>query len=205
MAQPLYALSLHAVAESSSMKRRSFLPASLATVPLAACAPAASNSGSLVQRRSTGVLVRRGQDRFESPLTVFGGLRLDVKVSPGDPVGGLYIVEHTDEATGGPPQHIHHDQDEWFCVLVGAYVRIVGDGRFDLEAGDSVFAPRGVPHVWAHTDARTGWLLLAFQPAGHVESLVTGLAQSSSAPPPQVLGPLFSCPGMATGGPPLLV
>lgn len=187
------------------MKRRSFLLASLATVPLAACGPAASPSRSLAQRRSTGVLVRAGQDRLESPLTVFGSLRLDMKVLPGDSVGALHILEHTDEAKGGPPQHIHHHQDEWFYVLEGAYVLVVGDERFDLGPGDSVFAPRGVPHVWAHTSAGTGRLLLAFQPAGQMESFFKGLAQAGSTPSPDVLGPLFSSHGMTVVGPPLPV
>lgn len=187
------------------MRRRAFLLASLATVPLAACGPAASTSGSLIQRRSTGVLVRTGQDRFESPLTVFGGLRLDVKVSPEDAAGDLYILEHTDESKGGPPHHVHHDQDEWFYVLEGAYVLIVGDERFELGPGDSVFAPRGIPHVWAHTDAGTGRLLLAFQPAGHMEAFFKGLAQAGSAPSPEVLRPLFSSHGMTVVGPPLPV
>lgn len=187
------------------MQRRTFLLASLAAGPLAGCGPADSASRSPGQRQNTGVLVRARQDRFDDPMTVFGGLRLDVKVAPVDSAGDLYIIEHTDEKKGGPPQHIHHAQDEWFYVLEGTYVLIVGEERYDLGPGDSVFAPRGVPHVWAHAGGETGRLLLAFQPAGQMESFFKGLAQAGSAPSPEVLRPLFSSHGMTVVGPPLAI
>ncbi|MGI9188976.1 MAG: hypothetical protein ACR2F9_02435 [Longimicrobiaceae bacterium] len=75
---------------------------------------------SLAQRRHAGTLVRAGQDRTGHPRNVFGGLRIDAKVPPGDIADDLYIIEHTDEAKGGSPRLVHRAQDEWFYVLEGS-------------------------------------------------------------------------------------
>jgi mannose-6-phosphate isomerase-like protein (cupin superfamily) len=54
---------------------------------------------------------------------------------------------------------VHVSQDEWFYVLQGDYVVEVGGNRFDLGPGDSVLAPRGIPHVWAHVGEGIGRML----------------------------------------------
>ena len=188
------------------IERRSFLLTALAAGPLAACAggaPPASAPTAL--RGRAGILVRGGRDRLASPRRVFGGLRIDAKVHPGDSGGDLYVIEHSDEARGGPPRHVHHEQDEWFYVLEGSYRVEVGDERFDLGPGDSVFAPREVPHAWAHTGDGVGRLIIAFQPAGRMEPFLAALAEAGSAPSPDELRPLFSAHGMTVVGPPLPV
>ncbi len=194
------------VSPMSLIERRAFLLAVLATAPLAACASrAVTSSKTLAQRTRVGVFVRAGHDRAEHPLTVFGGLRIDAKVAPGDTTGDLYVIEHADEAKGGPPRHVHHAQDEWFYVLEGAYVVEVGEEQFELGPGDSIFAPRGVPHVWAHVSEGAGRLLLGFQPAGQMEAFLTALSEMGSAPSPEELRPLFASHGMTVVGPPLPV
>ena len=185
------------------MERRAFLLAAPAVALLASCSPAPA--ASLVQRRRMGALVRSGQDRTGHPRHVFGGLRIDAKVPPEDTAGDLYIIEHTDEAKGGPPRHVHHAQDEWFYVLEGAYRVVVGEEQFDLGPGDSVFAPREVPHVWANVSEGEGKLLIAFQPAGQMESFLGALAEMGRAPAPEVMGALFASHGMTMLGPPLPV
>jgi len=187
----------------SLIERRAFLLTALAAVPLASCSRAPAVS--LVQRRRTGALVQAGQDRTGHPLHVFGRLRIDAKVPPVDTTGDLYIIEHTDEAKGGPPRHVHHAQDEWFYVLEGGYRMEIGEERFDLGAGDSILAPREVPHVWAHVSEGKGRLIIAFQPAGQMESFLGALAEMGSAPAPEVMAPLFASHGMTMLGPPLAV
>ena len=185
--------------------RRAFLLSSLAAAPLAACAPAALVSNPPSALGGQGIHTAAGQDRLGSPKTVLGGLRIDGKVLPDDSGGALYIIEHSDHAKGGPARHFHHEQDEWFYVLEGAYRIEVGDERRDVGPGDSVFAPRRVPHVWAPTGEGIGRLLIAFPPAGRMESFLAALAQAGSAPSPEVLRPLFAAHGMTVVGPPLAV
>lgn len=185
------------------IERRAFLLAALAAAPFASCSP--MPRASLARGRSGGSFVRAGQDRTGRPRHVFGGLRIDAKVSPEDTTGGLYIIEHTDEAKGGPPRHLHHAQDEWFYVLEGAYRIEIGEERFDLGPGDSILAPREVPHVWAHVSEGEGRLIIAFQPAGQMESFLSALAELGSAPPPEEMAVFFASHGMTMLGPPLPV
>ncbi len=183
------------------IERRTFLRVALATAPLAACASAVPVSKA--DRAKRGFVVRSGADRTGQPRTVFGGLRIDAKVAPADSSGDLYLIEHTDEAKGGPPRHVHHEQDEWFYVLDGSYIVEIGADRFELGPGDSVFAPRTIPHVWTHSSEGPGRLLLAFQPAGQMEAFLGALAALGHAPKPEEMRPLFSAHGMTVVGPPL--
>src|SRR4028118_2402328 len=99
------------------------------------------------------VLVRAGEDRFGgggNPRMIWGLLPLATKLSGKDTGGGMFIFEHRDMRGGGPPRHVHHNQDEWFYVIRGEFMVEVGDERLRLAAGDSLFAPRQVPHAWAH-------------------------------------------------------
>jgi oxalate decarboxylase/phosphoglucose isomerase-like protein (cupin superfamily) len=71
--------------------------------------------------------------------------------------------------------HVHHEQDEWFYVLEGEFVVQVGDERFHLRSGDSLLAPRKVPHAFASV-SETARLIVAFQPAGSIERLFSEIA-----------------------------
>jgi uncharacterized cupin superfamily protein len=39
-----------------------------------------------------------------------------------DSSGDLFIFEHTNHKKGGPPRHLHHNEDEWFYVIAGEYL-----------------------------------------------------------------------------------
>jgi len=178
------------------IERRDFLFGALAALPLAAAAQGSGGPGG-------GIYVPAGQDRFQKRRNVLGGLSIDFKVSSQDTDGGLFLIEHTDSHKGGPPRHIHHEQEEWFYVLEGAYVLEVGDERYALEPGDSVLAPRKVPHVWAHLGEGQGRLIIAFQPAGLMEAFLSALSKVEGSPPPEALRTLFQDHGMEIVGPPL--
>jgi uncharacterized cupin superfamily protein len=79
-------------------------------------------------------------------------MSIDRKVSGSVTDGDLFVIENTNDSKGGPPRHLHHSQEEWFYVVDGEYVAEVGDERYRSGPGDSVFAPRGTPHVWAHSE-----------------------------------------------------
>jgi quercetin 2,3-dioxygenase len=95
---------------------------------------------------------------------------LNFKVATQDTDGRLFIFEATNTQKGGPPRHLHPEQEEWFRVLEGEYIIEIGSERMRLKPGDSVLAPRQVPHVWAFVGNGLGRLLIAFQPAGKMES-----------------------------------
>src|SRR5687768_15349167 len=112
--------------------------------------------------------VAAGEDRFGEHRGL-GISAIDFKVSSQDS-SGLFILENTFHAKGGPARHLHYDQDEWFYALEGEFIVEVGQDRFRLQPGDSLLAPRSVPHVWAHIGDARGRILITFLPAGKMEA-----------------------------------
>jgi len=146
-----------------------------------------------------------GGDRFQEQRKVFGFRGIDFKVSTLDTNGDLFIVEVTDDTKGGPPRHLHHEQGEWFYVVESEYVIEIGDERYELGPGDSVLAPRGVPHSWAHVGEGMRKQLIVFQPAGKMEAFFGELAKVGGIPQREVMQRLFSSHGIEMTGPPLPV
>ncbi len=151
--------------------------------------------------QSAAPLVAAGADRFGLQRGL-GISTIAFKVTPQDSAG-LLILENTFHAKGGPARHLHHAQDEWFYAVEGAFLIEVGDARMTLHPGDSVLAPRGVPHVWASVGEQGGRILVAFQPAGKMEDFFR-VATAADAMPPQDPD-LWRAHGMELLGPPLAV
>ena len=154
-----------------------------------------------------GFRVAAGDDRDKEHRKVFGdrAVPLDFKVSTADSRGGMFIVEHTDLKKGGPPRHVHHDQDEWFYVVKGDYIVEVGGERFTLGPGDSVMGPRKIPHAWAFVGEGTGKLIITFQPAGNMEAFFIKIAPMTEFPPREEMEKMFRDHGLELTGPPLRV
>lgn len=146
-------------------------------------------------------LVSAGEDRFGEYRSL-GISSIAFKVTPRSS-DGLLILENTFHAKGGPARHLHYEQDEWFYVAEGEFVLEVGEERYRLRPGDSVLAPRKVPHVWAYTGSGQGRMLIAFLPAGKMEAFFREVTQANAMPPqnPEV----WRAHGMELLGPPLAV
>jgi len=145
------------------MERRTFLQAAI--FPLIAL-----GQSSLPQRPPRVVRVAHGADRFNKKRTIAGANQITYKVSGQDTQGGLFLFEQVSLRKGGPPRHLHYNQEEWFYVMEGEYVFEVGQERMRLRPGDSLLAPRKVPHVWAYVGETPGKILIGFQPAGKMET-----------------------------------
>src|SRR5271166_3822452 len=129
------------------LNRRSFVGAALAAIPLAVLEQS-TKSQSPASAAGKAALVPEGEDRQGEHHNI-GISTTDFKVLTQDSSGALFLFEHTNHKKGGPPRHLHHNEDEWFYVLEGAYIVEVGSDRFHLKAGDSILAPRELPHAWA--------------------------------------------------------
>ena len=145
--------------------------------------------------------VKAGEDRFGEQRGL-GVSFINFKVVPQDS-DGLLILENVFHARGGPARHLHYDQDEWFYAVEGDFILEVGQERFQLQPGDSVLAPRKVPHVWAHVRDVQGRILIAFMPAGKLEAFFREVTKANAMPPQDPA--LWRAHGMELLGPPLAI
>jgi mannose-6-phosphate isomerase-like protein (cupin superfamily) len=149
-------------------------------------------------------VVQAGADRTGHPhKAARANSHLDFKVLSAETNGALFIIENRNMVRGGPPRHIHYEQEEWFYFLEGSseVVMEVGEKKLRLNPGDSVLAPRNVPHVWAYLGEQPGRMLFAFTPAATIESFF----EETSRPDAKVNDPSrFERHGMKLVGPPLL-
>ena len=145
--------------------------------------------------------VGAGEDRFGEHRGL-GINTIDFKIATQDD-SGIFVIEMTIWEKGGPARHMHHAQDEWFYVVEGDFVFELGDERFRLNAGESLLAPRKVPHVWAYAGDGRGKLVIVFTPAGEMEAFLRETTKANAMPPqdPQ----LWRNYGMELMGPPLRV
>lgn len=145
--------------------------------------------------------VAAGEDRFGEHRGL-GISVIDFKLCPQDS-DGLLILENTFRAKGGPARHLHFDQDEWFYAVEGDFIIEVGQERVRLKPGDSLLAPRRVPHVWAHVGEDRGRILIVFMPAGKMEAFFREVTKANAMPPQDP--ELWRAHGMELLGPPLAV
>jgi len=126
-----------------------------------------------------------------------------LKISGSDTDGALAIFEQTSLSQGkGTPLHIHHSQDEIFYVIEGSYKFQVGNDKFDLTTGDTVFLPRKVAHAWTQVSEK-GKMTVIMQPAGKLENFFVTMAALDHEPSQQEIAKIFSDNEMQVVGPPL--
>jgi len=146
-------------------------------------------------------VVPAGEDQFGERRGL-GVSSIAFKVLTPGP-NGILVLENTFHKKGGPARHLHYDQDEWFYALEGEFVLEIGEERFRLARGDSVLAPRQVPHVWAYVGEGVGRILIAFLPAGKMEAFFREVTRADAMPPQDPA--LWRAHGMELVGPPLPV
>ena len=187
------------------MKRYKFI-ASILTVVSAPIFAFSKLPGKLT-RQKKGFKIVAGEGRIHGHIKLKGvnSNILDVKVSGSDTDGALAIFEQTSLSQGkGTPLHIHTSQDEIFYVIEGSYKFQVGEDKYDLTTGDSIFLPRQVAHAWTQVSEK-GKMTLIMQPAGKLENFFTTMAALNHEPNQQEISKIFADNDMQVVGPPLKI
>src|SRR5690606_38746290 len=128
--------------------------------------------GTTLPDHKKGFKVNSGEARFGVHYRMKGITQnmLDIKISGKDTENEMAVFVQTGlSAYGGPPLHIHPFQDEWFYILEGRYLFQVGDERFNMQTGDTIFLPRNVQHAFVQLTG-TGKVLVSYLPAGKMEA-----------------------------------
>lgn len=186
------------------MQRGKFLTAIglLMSLPTIALAKARN-----VFDKGKGFKIKKDEGRIHGHIQMKGvnANVLDVKISGSDTNGELAIFEQTSKSPGwGTPLHIHPAQDEIFYVMEGEYYFQVGEEKFNLAAGESIFLPRQVPHAWTQKSP-TGKMMVVLQPAGKLENFFVTMSGIDHDPSPKEIADIFAANEMQVVGPRLKI
>ncbi len=181
------------------MKRRNFITASAATIPLLALGHKLPNPET---RNPKGFVVKANQSRFEEKILINGSSPNNIKIASKDTDGALSVFEYIGNEKGGPPLHIHPHQDEIFFIVSGEYHFQVGSEHYQLQTGDTIFLPRNVPHTFAQVST-SGKMIFLFQPSGKMEDFFRAIGNLNTPPKPEIAAKIFEEHGMKIVGPPL--
>lgn len=114
------------------------------------------------------------------------------------------LVEMEVRSGGGPPLHIHPQQDEIHYVLQGQLQYQVGEEMFELHSGDSIYIPCGTPHAWINLQPEPARIVGFLNPGGG-EPFFKTVAESTGEMEPEAIAALAGEHGADVVGPPLAV
>ena len=98
----------------------------------------------------------------------------------GEQTGGLFdAFEDAIAPKAGPPEHIHHQNDEVLYILEGEFLVKIGDRLLEAMPGTFCYIPRGTAHTWQNVGTQTGRVLAFFTPGG-MDGFFRELSQVSS-------------------------
>jgi mannose-6-phosphate isomerase-like protein (cupin superfamily) len=163
------------------MKRNHFSKNLLAGISIIPSSITTISKAKQKKRNDAGFKVNNGKDRLDKPISLFEGDTFFTKIASSDTENDLYIFESTRIKNGGPTEHFHYNQDEWWYILEGEFLFKIGGETFTAKKGDSVFGPRKVPHAFAKTNDGEAKVLLLFQPAGKMEAFFKAVSEGVTA------------------------
>ncbi|MCH2175176.1 MAG: cupin domain-containing protein [Lentisphaeria bacterium] len=94
------------------------------------------------------------------------GVKIVEKISSEQTSGQYSVIETTTPAGGGPPLHLHLNEDELFYVVEGKYKFYCGDQVIKAETGSFVFLPKGTPHRFENIGKAKGITINTITPGG---------------------------------------
>ena len=107
-----------------------------------------------------------------------------IRISGDENADEISVLEHHAYQGDSPPLHIHHTEDEIFVVLEGEFRFVIGSTEHRLKTGETILAPKGIPHAYkveSHNGGR--WLTIT---TGHdfenFVKAVSSLAEGDTLP-----------------------
>lgn len=115
--------------------------------------------------------------------------RVTVRVASDRTDGRMAVVEFGGPQGDQPPLHVHHRDEEGFCVLEGRLRLWIGPEVHDAGAGDFLLAPRGIPHTYrVQSEEGARWLVVT-SPGGF-DRFVSAFGEPAGGPGlPEPAGP----------------
>lgn len=86
---------------------------------------------------------------------------VNIRVSGDENSDEISVLEHHAYFGDSPPLHIHHTEDEVFVVLEGEFRFVIGGKEHRLVTGETILAPKGIPHQYLVESQNGGrWLTI---------------------------------------------
>ena len=165
------------------MKRSEFIRNVASGVTATLLLPSLAVASAVKKEKNNHVkVVKNGEGK---KLNVIGD-RMTIKLT-GEDTGGqfTFFEQENDPGTGIPP-HVHANEDEVFKVVEGK-VEFWLNGQIKvLEAGDVIYAPKGVPHTWKVIGDQKAKVDVSVFPAG-LEKMFEELSRLPAGPPDKEL------------------
>ena len=138
--------------------------------------------------------MRNGMDRKRDAVLYanlahqFGDVGFDGAL-PDAQWGAYFVMEALVPPGGGPPPHIHRNEDETFYIVEGqCSIRLSGQ-TVNAAAGDFVNVPRGIVHCFRNEGTSTMRMVLTYSPSGiekFFEETLEPALDRRSGPPPNI-------------------
>ncbi len=180
------------------MERKKFLQTSFGIAALLAIAKPSKAFGPTKKPFK----ISAGKGRFNESFLYKGKNPNDIKISGKDTNDQLAMFEYIGYEKTGPSLHVHFYQDEVFYVVEGNYRFVVGNETMMMNAGDTIFLPRNIPHTWIQLTEK-GKLVYFVQPAGKAEEFFRTMNNLKHAPTREEVDKIHEACGMKVMGPPL--
>ena len=110
----------------------------------------------------------------------FKGALINIRVSWIAGEDRVSVVEHFMPYGMSPPLHVHRNEDEVFHILEGS-MRIQVDGVESIaHAGQTVMAPKGVPHSF-RVESAEGARCLTITTGGDLERMIREIGEPANS------------------------
>lgn len=115
----------------------------------------------------------------DTPLW-FLNTRVQIVVPAASGTDRMSVIRHWAPFGDSPPLHVHETEDEVFHVLEGRVRFSVDGSMIDVAAGQTIMAPKGIPHSYI-VESPEGAKWLTVTTPGDFEALVRAAARPATA------------------------
>ena len=100
--------------------------------------------------------------------------------------------------------HFQPNQDEWFYVIDGKYLFQVGEDKYQIKSGNTIFLPCNIQHAFVQLTEKVK-MIVSYLLTGKMEKFFE-MADSRTSPPSKVeIEKVFADHDMRIVGPPLKI
>ncbi|GAB5495262.1 MAG: hypothetical protein Phyf2KO_03420 [Phycisphaerales bacterium] len=116
-------------------------------------------------------------DHTPSTILDVMGAKTEILLCADDTGGACSVVRITTPPHWENPRHIHWFEDEIFYSLEGETQVTVGDKTVTIDAGQSAFGPKRIPHSFANKSDRPAIVLITATP-GDIDRFFRAVAET---------------------------